>query len=72
MSRVGCPYDNAMAESFMRTLKREEIDGRAYRDLAEATASIGAFIKDAHNQQRLHPALGYRAPAAFEMSTDCA
>ena len=41
MSRPGCPYDNAMAESFMKTLKQEEVDGRSYRDLAEARASIG-------------------------------
>src|SRR5579875_2138252 len=39
MSRVGCPWDNAMAESFMKTLKTEEVDGRAYRDLAEARSS---------------------------------
>ena len=44
MSRAGCPYDNAMAESFMRTLKNEEVDGRHYRDLVEAQASIGHFI----------------------------
>jgi putative transposase len=40
MSRVGCPWDNAMAESFMRTLKQEEVDGRPYRDLRQAQASI--------------------------------
>ena len=45
MSRPGCPWDNAMAESFMRTLKREEVNGQAYRDRAEAEASIGAFIE---------------------------
>ena len=42
MSRAGCPYDNAMAESFMKTLKREEVDASAYRDLAHASAAIGA------------------------------
>jgi len=66
MSRVGCPWDNAMAESFMRTLKHEEVDGRAYRDLAEAQARIETFIEEVYNRQRLHSALNYRPPAAFE------
>jgi transposase InsO family protein len=68
MSRVGCPWDNAMAESFMRTLKREEVDGRAYRDLADAQHSIGRFIGEVYNCQRLHSALAYRAPEAYEAS----
>jgi transposase InsO family protein len=66
MSRVGNPYDNAKAESFMATLKREQIDGRAYRDLAEAKADIGAFIDAVYNRDRLHSALGYRSPDQFE------
>jgi transposase InsO family protein len=68
MSRAGCPWDNAMAESWMRTLKREEVDGRAYRDLAEAKASIGSFIEAVYNRQRLHSALAYLAPEAYEAS----
>jgi transposase InsO family protein len=68
MSRIGCPWDNAMAESFMRTLKREEVDGRAYRDLAEATSLIGRFIEAVYNRQRLHSALAYTAPEAYEAS----
>jgi len=68
MSRVGCPWDNAMAESFMATLKREEVDGRAYRDLADAKASIGGFIEDVYNRQRLHSALAYLAPEEFELT----
>jgi len=66
MSRPGCPWDNAMAESFMRTLKREEVNGRAYRDRSEAEASIGTFIEQVYNRQRLHSALSYLAPEAFE------
>jgi putative transposase len=66
MSRAGCPYDNAMAESFMKTLKTEEVDGRSYRDLAHATAAMGSFINDVYNTQRLHSALGYLSPVEFE------
>lgn len=66
MSRVGCPYDNAMAESFMKTLKAEEVDGSAYRDLADARARIGRFIEDVYNRQRLHSALGYSSPEEYE------
>jgi putative transposase len=66
MSRIGNPYDNAKAESFMKTLKQEEVDGRDYRDLEHAREAIGAFIEDVYNRQRLHSALGYRPPAEFE------
>jgi putative transposase len=66
MSRIGSPYDNAKAESFMSTLKREEVDGRAYRDAEEARRSIGAFLEEVYNRQRLHSALSYLAPADFE------
>ena len=66
MSRAGCPYDNAMAESFMKTLKHEEVDASAYRDLAHARAAIGAFIETTYNCQRLHSALAYLSPVEFE------
>jgi transposase InsO family protein len=66
MSRVGSPYDNAKAESFMRTLKHEEVDGRAYRDVEDARLHMGSFIEDVYNRQRLHSALGYLSPAEFE------
>ena len=66
MSRAGCPYDNAMAESFMKTLKTEEVNGTDYRDLTDASARIGQFIEAVYNQQRLHSALRYLSPQEFE------
>jgi transposase InsO family protein len=68
MSRVGNPYDNAKAESFMKTLKHEEVDAGAYRDAADARARIGAFIEEVYNRQRLHSALAYRSPVEYEQS----
>ena len=66
MSRPGNPCDNAKAESFMKTLKAEEADGQAYRDLAHAQARIGDFIDNVYNADRLHSAIGYKTPIAFE------
>ena len=66
MSRPGCPYDNAMAESFMKTLKQEEVDAAEYRDLAHATAAIGDFIEAVYNTERLHSSLDYLSPTEFE------
>ncbi len=66
MSRVGNPYDNAKAESFMKTLKTEEVDGRAYRNMQAARREIGKFIEKVYNRTRLHSALGYKSPAEFE------
>ena len=68
MSRAGCPYDNAMAESFMKTLKTEEVDGGQYKDLAHATSAIGEFIEEVYNRDRLHSALNYLTPVAFEQT----
>ena len=62
------PYDNAQAESFIKTLKYEEVYRTEYRDLEEARASIGEFLEKVYNQQRLHSALGYRPPLEFERS----
>ena len=66
MSRKGNPYDNAKAESFMKTLKYEEVYRVEYRDLAEARAGIQAFLERTYNRKRLHSALGYRSPAEFD------
>jgi putative transposase len=66
MSRKGNPYDNAFAESFMKTLKYEEVYLREYESLSEARASIERFLEDVYNQKRLHSSLGYLPPAEFE------
>jgi putative transposase len=66
MSRKGNPWDNAACESFMKTLKYEEVYRNEYRDLAEARASIREFLEKIYNQKRLHSALGYLPPAEFE------
>lgn len=66
MSRKASPWDNAACESFMKTLKYEEVHRNEYRDLAEARASIRAFLEKIYNQKRLHSALGYLPPAEFE------
>ena len=68
MSRRGNPYDNARAESFMKTLKMEEVYLYEYEDLFEARARIGHFLEEVYNQKRLHSALGYLPPAEFEQT----
>ena len=66
MSRKGNPYDNAACESFMKTLKYEEVHRQEYRDAVEARASIGHFLERVYNEKRLHSALSYRPPVEFE------
>ncbi len=68
MSRPGCPYDNAKAESFIKTLKTEQIDGRVYATIAEARIHIASFLDCTYNRHRLHSALQYRSPVEFECS----
>ena len=68
MSHKASPWENAGCESWMKTLKAEEVYRQEYRDLAEARASIAQFIDEVYNQKRLHSALGYRPPVEFEQA----
>jgi len=70
MSRRGNPYDNAKAESFMKTLKYEEVYRTEYRDFDETRRLIGRFIESVYNQKRLHSALGYLPPVEFEQNLE--
>jgi putative transposase len=66
MSRPSNPYDNATCESFLKTLKREEIYAGDYRDLGDLNRGVEEFIERYYNPRRLHSALGYRSPEDFE------
>lgn len=66
MSRPGNPFDNAKAESFMKTLKTEELNARTFKGIADARSRIDDFIANIYNTERLHSALGYRSPLEFE------
>ena len=66
MSRPGNPYDNAKAESFMKTLKTEEVGASRFKNITQAQQSIAHFIDTVYNTTRLHSALGYRPPLEFE------
>jgi putative transposase len=68
MSRLANPWDNAKCESFMKTLKQEEIHANEYRDLEHLRANLEDFIERYYNSQRLHSALGYQSPDGFERS----
>lgn len=66
MSRPGNPYDNAYAESFMKTLKYEEVYLWEYETLDDARINIGNYIDEVYNLKRLHSAIGYLPPAEYE------
>jgi putative transposase len=66
MSRAGCPYDNAACESFMKTLKQEEIYANEYRDIEHLRDHLEEFIDRYYNRCRLHSALSYQSPDRFE------
>ncbi len=66
MAAVGNPYENAKAESFFKTLKREEVYLNDYRTFEEAEANLAHFIDEVYNVKRLHSSLGYRPPVEFE------
>ena len=69
MSRAGCPYDNAACESFMKTLKQEEIYATEYRDLEDLREHLQDFLERYYNCRRLHSALKYQTPASFEANS---
>jgi transposase InsO family protein len=66
MSAVGNPYDNAKAESFFKTLKREEVYLNSYQTFRDAEENLDRFIRDVYNAKRLHSSLGYVPPTEFE------
>jgi putative transposase len=68
MSRPARPWENGKCESFMKTLKGEEIDARRYRSFSELQSHVEEFLDQIYNRVRLHSALNYQSPVEFEES----
>ncbi len=66
MSRPGNPWDNALAESFFKTLKRELVNGKGYKTREEAKQDVFKYIELYYNRQRMHSSIGYNAPCDLE------
>lgn len=66
MSAKGCPHENALAESFIATLKKEEVSLSEYENITEALKEIGYFIEEVYNRKRFHSSLNYLSPVEFE------
>jgi len=71
MSRPGRPWENGRCESFIKTLKQEQLDARSYRSLEELSGHVEGFIERVYNPVRLHSALAYQSPVAFERQQAC-
>ncbi len=69
MGSVADPYDNALAESFVSTLKRELVDRRSWPTREEAGTAMFEYFEVFYNRQRIHSSLGYQSPADYERST---
>ena len=70
MSRPGNPWDDALAESFFKTLKRELVNGKGYKARGEAKQDVLKYIEPCYNRQRMHSSIGYNAP--FDLERDVA
>lgn len=71
MSRIGNPYDNAQVESFIKTLKHEEIYLRDYATLQDVIERLPHFLEEIYNRKRLHSSLGYLPPEEYEALHGC-
>ena len=69
MSRKGTPYDNALMESFYKTLKRELINDAQFNDINQAQMEIFKYIETYYNTKRIHSALGYQSPRACDKTS---